>query len=63
VLVALTQTQLAAAVADRTGLSKTDANRALTALEDAVLEQLGNAEKVRIGGLPTVRKARRRPAA
>jgi nucleoid DNA-binding protein len=49
--VALTQTQLATAVADRTGLSKADAKRALEALEDVVLEEIGNAEKVRIGGL------------
>jgi DNA-binding protein HU-beta len=49
--VALTQTQLATAVADRTGMSKADAKRALDALEDVVLEELGNAEKVRIGGL------------
>ena len=48
---ALTQTQLATAVADRTGMSKADAKRALEALEDVVLEEIGNAEKVRIGGL------------
>ena len=48
---ALTQTQLTTAVADRTGMSKADAKRALDALEDIVLEELGNAEKVRIGGL------------
>ena len=47
----LTQTQLATAVADRAELSKTDAKRALAALEEIVLEQLANAEKVRIGGL------------
>ena len=47
----LTQTQLSTAVADRAGLSKADVKRALTALEDVVLEQLANAEKVRIGGL------------
>ena len=47
----LTQTQLATAVADRAELSKTDAKRALAALEEVVLEQLGNAEKVRIGGM------------
>ena len=41
----LTQTQLATAVADRAELSKTDAKRALAALEEVVLEQLGNAEK------------------
>jgi DNA-binding protein HU-beta len=49
--VALTQTQLATAVADRTGMNKAEAKRALDALEDIVLEELGNAEKVRIGGL------------
>jgi DNA-binding protein HU-beta len=48
---ALTQTQLITAVADRAELSKTDAKRALTALEEIVLEELGNAEKVRVGGL------------
>jgi DNA-binding protein HU-beta len=32
-------------------LSKADAKRALTALDDVVLEELGNAQKVRIGGL------------
>jgi DNA-binding protein HU-beta len=49
--VALTQTQLVTAVADRAELSKSDAKRALAALEETVLEELGNAQKVRIGGL------------
>jgi DNA-binding protein HU-beta len=49
--VPLTQTQLAAAVADRAGLSKTDAKSALAALEEVARERLGNAERVRIGGL------------
>jgi nucleoid DNA-binding protein len=49
--VPLTQTQLVAAVADRTELSKADTKRALAALEDVVLEELGNAQKARIGGL------------
>jgi len=48
---ALTQTQLASAVADRAQLSQADAKRALAALDDVVLDELGNAEKVRIGGL------------
>jgi DNA-binding protein HU-beta len=47
----LTQTQLATAVADRAELSKADARRTLAALEEVVLEELGNAQKVRIGGL------------
>jgi DNA-binding protein HU-beta len=49
--VALTQTQLAAAVADRAQLSRADAKRALAAFDEVVLDELGNAEKVRIGGL------------
>jgi DNA-binding protein HU-beta len=49
--VPLTQTQLVTAVADRAELNKSDAKRALAALEDVVLEELGNAQKVRIGGL------------
>jgi DNA-binding protein HU-beta len=49
--VALTQTQLATAVADRAQLSNADAKRALAALDEVVLDELGNAEKVRIGGL------------
>jgi DNA-binding protein HU-beta len=47
----LTKTQLATAVADKAGLSRADASRALAALEEVVLAELGNAEKVRIGGL------------
>ena len=48
---ALTQTQLVTAVADRAQLSTTDVKRALAALDEIVLDQLGNAQKVRIGGL------------
>jgi DNA-binding protein HU-beta len=47
----LTQTQLATAVADRAGLSKADAKAALGALEEIVLGEIGNAERVKIGGL------------
>jgi DNA-binding protein HU-beta len=49
--VALTQTQLIAAIADRAEMTKADAKRALSALDDVVLEELGNAQKVRISGL------------
>ena len=48
---ALTQSQLVGAVADRAELSKSDVKRVLAALEDVVLEEIGNAQKVRIGGL------------
>jgi DNA-binding protein HU-beta len=47
----LTQTQLASTVADRAEISRTDAKRVLGVLEEIVLEELGNAQKVRIGGL------------
>jgi DNA-binding protein HU-beta len=49
--VPLTQSQLISAVAERADLSKTDAKKALAALDEIVLEELGNAQKVRIGSL------------
>ncbi len=47
----LTQSQLVTAVAEKSDLSKADAKRALEALDEIVLAELGNAQKVRIGGL------------
>src|SRR5947207_12676205 len=47
----LTQSQMIAAVADRAEMSKADAKRALDALDEIVLQELGNAQKVRLGGL------------
>jgi DNA-binding protein HU-beta len=47
----LTQIQLAHAVADRADISRAEARRFLVAFEEVVLEELGNAQKVRIGGL------------
>ena len=47
----LTQTQLADAVAEKAGLSRADAKKAITALEEVVLGEIGNAEKVKIGGV------------
>ena len=47
----LTQIQLANAVADRADISRAEARRVLAAFEEVVLEELGNAQKVRIGGL------------
>src|SRR5450755_4195747 len=51
VLLALTQTQLATAVADRAEITTAEAKRILGALEEIVLEELGNAQKMRVGGL------------
>jgi DNA-binding protein HU-beta len=48
---ALTQTQLADAVAERAGISRTEAKNVLTALEEVVLGEIGNAEKIKIGNL------------
>jgi nucleoid DNA-binding protein len=47
----LTQIQLANTVADRADISRAEAKRVLGVLEQVVLEELGNAQKVRIGGL------------
>jgi DNA-binding protein HU-beta len=49
--VPLTQTQLATAVADRAEITRAEAKRVLGALEEIVLEELGNSQKVRVGGL------------
>ena len=57
---AMTQTQLADAVAEKAGLSRADAKKAITALEDVVVEQIGKAEKVKIGGVVQI-EARYRP--
>src|SRR6266700_3790044 len=47
----MTQTQLADAVAEKAGLSRADAKKAITALEEVILDEIGNAEKVKIGGV------------
>jgi nucleoid DNA-binding protein len=48
---ALTQTQLTAAVAERAEISRAEAKRVLDALDEVILEELGNAQKIRISGL------------
>ena len=48
---ALTQGQLAGAVAEMAGLTKPEAKRAIAPLDEVVTEELAEAEKVRIGGL------------
>lgn len=62
--VPLTQTQLASAVAQRADVSAAEVKRVLAALDDVVLEELGNAQKVRIGGLvqltPRVKPAQKK---
>ena len=48
---ALTQSQLVGDIAERTDLTRSDVKAVLESLEEVVLEQLANAEKVRIGGV------------
>src|SRR5207237_9611556 len=47
----LTQSQLTTEIAERSDLSKSDVKRVMDSLEEVVLEQLADAEKVRIGGV------------
>jgi nucleoid DNA-binding protein len=47
----LTQSQLVGEIADRAGLTKSETKSVLEALEEVVLDQLADAEKVRIGGV------------
>ncbi|HZQ81962.1 MAG TPA: HU family DNA-binding protein [Gaiellaceae bacterium] len=47
----LTQSQLADAVAEKSGLTRAEAKSAIQALEEVVLAEVGNAEKVKIGNL------------
>jgi nucleoid DNA-binding protein len=48
---ALTQTQLISKLAEETELSKADVKTVLTALEETILSEIGQAEKVKIGSL------------
>jgi DNA-binding protein HU-beta len=48
---ALTQTQLADAVAEQAGITRNEAKNVLTALEEVILGEIGNAQKVKIGNL------------
>jgi DNA-binding protein HU-beta len=59
--VPLTQTQFADEIADRADATRADVKRVLAALEEVVLEQLGEAEKVKIGTLVQL-EVRMRPA-
>ncbi|HEV2592585.1 MAG TPA: HU family DNA-binding protein [Gaiellaceae bacterium] len=48
---ALTQSQLAEAVAERADITRAQAKTVLAALEEVVLDEISNAEKVKIGNL------------
>ena len=57
----LTQTQLADEVAQRIGVSRTEAKNFLAALDEIVTEQIADAEKVKIGSVVQL-EVRVRPA-
>ena len=57
----LTQTQLADEVAERSGATRADTKRMLAALEEVVLDQIADAEKVKIGSVVQI-EVRVRPA-
>jgi len=61
IVVPLTQTQLADAVADISGTSRAEAKRAIEALEEVVLDQIAAGEKVKIGSVVQL-EVRLRPA-
>ena len=58
---ALTQSQLVAEIADRAEVTRADAKAVLAALEDVVLAEVSNAEKVKIGNIVQL-NVRVRPA-
>jgi DNA-binding protein HU-beta len=47
----LTQTQLVTTLVEKTELSKNDVKNVLTALEETILSEIGNAEKLKFAGL------------
>jgi nucleoid DNA-binding protein len=57
----LTQTELQNRVADKSGLSRRDVKQVMQALEAVVLEEVSNAQKVKVGGIVQL-DVRLRPA-
>lgn len=55
----LNRTELIAKIADKAGLSKTDADKALSALQDVLVASLSKGEAVKITGLLGVERTKR----
>lgn len=55
----MNKTELVAAIAEKTELSKKDAEKALKAFTDVIVEQLKNGEKVQLVGFGTFEVAER----
>ncbi|NLI19697.1 MAG: integration host factor [Actinomycetales bacterium] len=53
------RTELVAAIAERSGLSKKDAEAALSAFQDVLVESLGKGEAVKVTGLLAVERVER----
>lgn len=52
----INRTELIAKVAEKAGLSKTDADKALAALQEVLVDSLGKGEAVKITGLMAVER-------
>lgn len=55
----LNRTELVAAVADKASLTKAQADAALSALQDVIVESVGKGEAVKITGLLSVERVER----
>ncbi|BDZ41702.1 DNA-binding protein HB1 [Paraoerskovia sediminicola] len=56
---ALNKSDLVAAIAEKAGLSKADADKAVSALQDVLVDSLGKGEAVKITGLLSVERVER----
>ncbi|AWE42172.1 MULTISPECIES: HU family DNA-binding protein [unclassified Actinobaculum] len=55
----LNRTELIAKIAEKSGLTKSDADKALGALQDVLVESLSNGDAVKITGLLAVERTER----
>ncbi|WP_435298855.1 HU family DNA-binding protein [Timonella sp. A28] len=57
---ALNRSELVSAIASKSGLTKTDADAALSAFQEVLIEQLGAGEAVRVTGLFSAERVERK---
>jgi len=58
--VSINRTELVSAIADRAGLTKVQADAAMSALQDVLIESLSKGEAVKITGLLSVERVERK---
>ncbi len=58
--VSVNRTELVAAIADKAGLTKVQADAAVSALQDVLVDSLGKGEAVKITGLLSVERVERK---